>query len=220
MARENKCSTIKICFAVLNYFDKVPQDTRPQPERHGCATDRNYLSIDSITTHYFSLQVACYTLWFSGMPETHRAGNLSSRATVFADIASSTSNRELRCHRLPIFEDSVLQSPLLAEKLSLSLSKSQQQRSSVSGEKGSRQLEFFAVILSSAFRQAQLEPFQQIITSLPLLRMLKKKHFKCFLPRHSKRYFKKSQEQSKAERNIRIKVKLKIQKIGYKNGYR
>ena len=100
------------------------------------------------------------------MPETHRAGNLSSRATVFADIASSTSNRELRCHRLPIFEDSVLQSPLLAEKLSLSLSKSQQQRSSVSGEKDSRQLEFFAVILSSAFRQAQLEPFQQIITSL------------------------------------------------------
>ena len=173
---------------VLNYFDKVPQDTRPQPERHGCATDRNYLSIDSITTHYFSLQVACYTLWFSDMPETHRAGNLSSRATFFADIASSTSNRELRCHRLPIFEDSVLQSPLLAEELSLSLSKSQQQRSSVSGEKDSRQLEFFAVILSSAFRQAQLEPFQQIITSLT---HVKKKTVQMFLTSALKAIFQK-----------------------------
>ena len=104
------------------------------------------------------------------MPETHRAGNLSSRATFFADTASNTSNRELRCHRLPIFEYSVLQSPLLAEELSLSLSRSQQQRSSVSREEDSRQLEFFAVILSSGFRQAQLQPFQQIITSLPLLR--------------------------------------------------
>ena len=125
------------------------------------------------------------------MPETHCAGNLSSCATFFADIASSTSNRELRCHRLPIFEDSVLQSPLLAEELSLSLSKSQQQRSSVSGEKDSRQLEFFAVILSSAFRQAQLEPFQQIITSLPLLRMLKKKTFQMFLTSALKAIFQK-----------------------------
>ena len=61
MARENKCSTIKICFAVF-YFNKVPQDTRPQPERHGCVTDRSYLLIDLITTHYFSLQVACYII--------------------------------------------------------------------------------------------------------------------------------------------------------------
>lgn len=173
MARENKCSTIKICFAVF-YFDKVLQDTRPQPERHGCVTDRSYLSIDLITTHYFSLQVACYMIWFSGMPKTHRAGNLSFCATFFADIASNTSNRELRCLRLPIFEYSVLQSPLLEEELSLSLSKSQQQRSAASGEKDSRQLEFFTVILSWGFRQAQLEPFQQIITSLPLLRTLKK----------------------------------------------
>ena len=44
------------------YFDKVRQDNRPQPERHGCVTDRSYLSIDSITTHYFSLQVACYII--------------------------------------------------------------------------------------------------------------------------------------------------------------
>ena len=97
------------------------------------------------------------------MPETHCAGSLSSRATFFADIASNTLNQELRCHRLPIFEYSVLQSPLLAEELSLSLSKSQQQRSSASGEKDSRQLEFFAAILPSGFRQAQLEPFQQIL---------------------------------------------------------
>ena len=70
MARKNKCSTIKICFAVF-YFDKVPQlDTRPQPERHGCVTDRSYLSIDSITTHYFSWQeydfLACQRLTVQG----------------------------------------------------------------------------------------------------------------------------------------------------------
>ena len=128
-------------------------------------------------------------------PWTHRAGNLCSRATFFADIASNTSNWELRCHWLPIFEYSVLQSPLLAEELSLSLSKSQQQRSSVSGEKDSRQVEFFPVVLISGFRQVQLELFQQIITSLPLLCLLTKTHLKCFLPWHSKWYFKNSQEQ-------------------------
>lgn len=159
-------------FFILTRSRKIPG--APQPERHGCVTEVICRSTRLLHTIFHWKWLNCYIIWFSGMPETHRAGNLSSRATFFADIASNTSNRELRRHRLPIFEYSELQSPLLAEELSLSLSKSQQQRSSVIGEKDSRQLEFFAAILSSGFRQAQLEPFQQIITSLPLLRTLKK----------------------------------------------
>ena len=48
MARKNKGSTIKICFAVL-YFGEVFISARPRPVRHGCVSDRNYLSIYTLS---------------------------------------------------------------------------------------------------------------------------------------------------------------------------
>ena len=62
-------------------------------------SDINYLSINLITTQYL-LNIASGLLYiFSGKPETHRAGNISSSATFFVGIASSTSSQELCCHR-------------------------------------------------------------------------------------------------------------------------
>ena len=121
------------------------------------------------------------------MPETHRAGNLPSRATFFVHIASNTPSQELRCHGLPTFEYSVLQSPLLAEELPLSLSKSQQQRSSVSGEKQSRQLEFFAMILSPSLRQAPSARVIPTNDNIAPTFIRTVTHLKSSLPRHSKR---------------------------------
>lgn len=62
-------------------------------------SDIDCLSNNSITTHYL-FNIASGLLYiFSGKPETHSAGNISSHATFFVGIASNTSSQELRCHR-------------------------------------------------------------------------------------------------------------------------
>lgn len=77
----------KKCFYGQNLFrgSLFRQDTIDDMFVYQSDTDINYLSINSITTQYF-FNIAsdlCMLYLFSGKPETHRAGRISSRATFF-----------------------------------------------------------------------------------------------------------------------------------------
>lgn len=77
----------KKCFYGQNLFrgSLFRQDTIDDMFVYQSDTDINYLSINSITTQYL-FNIAsdlCMLYIFSGKPETHRAGNISSRATCW-----------------------------------------------------------------------------------------------------------------------------------------